>query len=297
MTKETIFYVRNIYPNEVEQAARVLHDAFYSNREHRYFSGTTFKAWGTPLLCSKKVTTRLQFYLCNIRAVLLLDGQARIAVRSNRMSTKEGEEKEEILGVLLWLPPKKKIGMDHPLLLYQAGFSKIFCDWGYKGYKRIIKDWEDPNTIETKKLLTCKEVEESGLIHMLGVDPIKQGQGVGTMLLQDLEALNLNIPTMLHATETKNRDFYAKMGYVVRGSWKTLSGIVDDDGLPVNRKRVNYEMESKEDTCYLMIKSALGEEEREVKYSSERASVSIKNRSTIDSNTFLVELFAISRLK
>lgn len=236
-------FIRDARPDELEQAARILHDAFFDSREHRYFAGATLEKQGS-LLCEKKeVTSRLRFYLSNVRATKLLNGKVRLAV----------DERDGIMGVLLWLPPHKRIDMS-PILLYRAGFGRVFYDWGWRGYQRIVENWEDKVEMETRKIITSKEELDCGLLHMIAVNSKHQGRGVGTLLLQDL-ANNVEkiTPTMLYCANVKNRDFYAKHGYVERGRWRMLSGVVSEDGWP-SKSSESVQVEADKETSYLMIK-------------------------------------------
>ena len=232
--------IRDALPSEFEQAARVLHDAFFTSREHRYFAGATAKDPGTLVLGTNKMTTRLRFYLSNVRATSILGGRVRLVVSSD----------DAIVGVMLLQPPHKRIGIS-PILLYQSGFGRVFWDWGLHGYKRIVKEWEEVTEAETRKKISYQEEHKTLLLHMLGVHPNFQRKGIGTLLLDDMKSI-VDTSTMLYCATTQNRDMYTKNGFVEKGRWRILSGIADEQGWPIEGIQKD-QVEAEKETSYLMI--------------------------------------------
>lgn len=133
---------------------------------------------------------------------------------------------------------------------------------------------------------------DCGLVHLLGVNPAIQDQGVGTLLLENL-ASTMEVPAILYATTTKNRDFHVRKGYVERGHFKMLEGIVDAQGwLVINGSKTQLdqvEVADREDTTYLMIRPSRHEK-------SSRGS-EVNGSPATASSARLVELLARCPLK
>lgn len=232
---------REAVPIEFENVARLLHDAFFRSREHRYFAGATKDDPGATMLGTEKRTTRLRFYWSNVRATHLLGGHVRVATKSDG----------KLLGATLWLPPQKMITLS-PIFLFKTGFLQVFFEWGYKGYKRLLTQWEDIMEAETNKRLSKEEQLECWKLHMFGVDPETQGRGIGALLLDDASNL-FEGPSMLHCT-TRARALYSRKGYVERGRWRMLSGIADQDGWPIKGKQQRKTLGEDIENSFIMVK-------------------------------------------
>lgn len=62
--------------------------------------------------------------------------EKEVAGKGNKGAGKgEQGKNEKIAALTVWLPPRCRIGVDHPVTMARAGFFKVFKGWGVKGLK------------------------------------------------------------------------------------------------------------------------------------------------------------------
>jgi GNAT superfamily N-acetyltransferase len=138
--------------------------------------------------------------------------------RYGRVATTAGE----VMGAAVWLPPGETLIT--PWRLLQVGALKALWRLGPAHLGRMMAA---VNHFEA--LCQAAMTEPFWYLMTLGVDPDRQGQGIGGRLLAPVlaEADATGRPCYLETTQEKNLPFYERHGFTV-----VTTGFVPDHGPP-----------------------------------------------------------------
>lgn len=114
----------------------------------------------------------------------------------------------DVSGFACWLPPERTAPYMWGYI--RSGFLLAPIRFGIKQYQTVI-ECEDYTGSIHKKLMPVSHYYVWGV----GVDPARQGQGIGTTLMQTgLEmARAKNLPVYLETHDANNIRFYEKLGF------------------------------------------------------------------------------------
>src|SRR3989304_4413982 len=113
-------------------------------------------------------------------------------------------------GAALWLPPEETHVSDEKMS--QAGFDELPDRLGEDGYERFGNMFGRMDELHERDV-----PEPHWYLFILGVDPLRPGQGVGSALLQEgpPPAAAAGLPCYLETMKARNVPFYQKHGFQV----------------------------------------------------------------------------------
>ena len=101
-------------------------------------------------------------------------------------------------------------------------FVNLYKQWIDNSINKKIADeiWVYLENDEVHGFITCKINKNTAKVGLFGISPLKQGKGIGTKLLQTLEAnlFKQGVETLNIPTQYKNKQacgFYTKLGYSI----------------------------------------------------------------------------------
>ena len=137
-TNQARGYVRAATPSEYAEATRVLVRSFAKDPAMNWYGGVTEMVddIDNPSPTSKRTLRNLESFQGGLlEATALVGGSVDIALVPCPESGKEnGERKEEIAGVALWLPPGKTTDFS-PFTILRSGLPRILAGWGLGAVK------------------------------------------------------------------------------------------------------------------------------------------------------------------
>ncbi len=151
-------YVRAAHRSERKDIARVLTRAFAKDPAMNWFGCVPQLVDDivNPSPRAKRSMRNLsQFQDSLVRAIMLVKGVVEVVVvprvdeagantplaeGKEKGKSEEAPQKEEVVGVALWLPPGQTLDMN-PLTLLRAGILKVLFGWGPRGVKVRCPLW------------------------------------------------------------------------------------------------------------------------------------------------------------
>ena len=117
---------------------------------------------------------------------------------------------DNVEGAAILLPPKR--ARLHSLSLARAGLWLMPFKAGLGAFSRFLTMWR---TLEERHKLDVPP--QHWYVWLLGVDPPRQGQGVGSTLLRSITARadRDEVPCYLDTTRERNLTFYRRHGFEV----------------------------------------------------------------------------------
>ena len=113
---------------------------------------------------------------------------------------------DQVSGVAVWLPPDQwRVGPSEQLRL----LPRYLSDVGLRDFARVLRGFN---------LLESRHPHQAHFyLHFVGVMPERQGQGIGTTLLEPMlmRCDREGTPAYLEATTARNRLFYQRNGFRV----------------------------------------------------------------------------------
>ncbi|KZP00710.1 hypothetical protein CALVIDRAFT_594901 [Calocera viscosa TUFC12733] len=149
---------------------------------------------------------------------------------SSVVSVKEGKEK--LCACAMWLPADKEI--DGWWLSLRSGWWRSWFRWDRVGHQRMNNQY----TPACHKVFV-REFEQRGLklanaLYLLNinVDPVDQGKGYTTLLMNAAFERWPGAPMILEASSEKSRDVYAHFGFEIVETIAFSKGEVTSKGIP-----------------------------------------------------------------
>ncbi|RDX42777.1 hypothetical protein OH76DRAFT_1410855 [Lentinus brumalis] len=251
-TKHPKAYVRAAHRSERKDIARVLTRAFAKDPAMNWFGCVPELVDDivNPSPRAKRSMRNLsQFQDSLVRAIMLVKGVVEVVVvprvdeaRANtegkeKRKSKEAPQKEEVVGVALWLPPGQTLDMNS-LTLLRAGILKVLFGWGPRGVKRLMIDFEPILNRTLEKAFGARGLDWRDSWHLLemAIDPGHQGKGYATMLMEAGYRRASPKPVHLEATRAFSRDIYLHYGFEIDEEHQFGVGAVDERGVKAKGK-------------------------------------------------------------
>nr|VWP02580.1 Trihydroxynaphthalene reductase (EC (T3HN reductase) [Ganoderma boninense] len=227
--------VRAAVPTELEDVACVLTRAFVNDPAMNWFGGVKepVRDLDNPGTRSEQKTVRNQnwFQRAAVKATFLINGFIDVVVIPGSSSESKGE-KEEIVAVAIWFPPGESLDLS-PVTFVRAGLLRVIWGWGFSGGKRMLVDFSP--AIEDSLAKSFKgrglDRQDSWYLMEIVVDPVHQGKGYTTMLMDAGFQRTTPKPVHLEATKARTRDIYAHYGFEIDEEHQFGVGAVDMNGL------------------------------------------------------------------
>ncbi|PIL32200.1 hypothetical protein GSI_05445 [Ganoderma sinense ZZ0214-1] len=226
--------VRAALPNELEDVARVLTRAFVNDPAMNWFGGVKelVKDLDNPGTRSEQKTVRNQlwFQRAAVKTTFLINGFVDVVVIPGSSECQDG--KEEIVAVAIWFPPGESLDLP-PMTFVRAGLLKVICGWGLTSSKRMLVDFTPAVERSLAKSFKARGLDrqDSWYLFEIVVDPVHQGKGYTTMLMDAGFQRTTPNPVHLEATKARTRDIYAHYGFEVDEEHYFGVGTVDKNGL------------------------------------------------------------------
>ncbi|KIW31178.1 uncharacterized protein PV07_02846 [Cladophialophora immunda] len=189
-------------PEEDDMLSRILCNAFLPLWNHNWFQGISRPLEpvmiGTPTSkphMNSLQKTRVRFYRSLIKVTRLLGGLVLVAEVNasddgTATTTTTTTTQPDIGAILLWLPPKKRMGAFDLLKLWQAGFLGLMLPWHYglTGFYRIQFVFEEnihkmwTRTLPDLPPRGIKE-EDCAFVQMIASNPKYAGKRYASALL------------------------------------------------------------------------------------------------------------------
>ncbi|KAI0788120.1 hypothetical protein C8Q74DRAFT_1411002 [Fomes fomentarius] len=233
-------YVRIAQPSEHSDVTRVLTRAFAKDPAMNWYGCVpeAVNDLDNPTRTAKRTMRNLQWFQeALVKATNLVDGYVTVAIipRSEEAGDgqKEGKErspesykKEEIVGVAMWLPPGKTLDMG-PITIIRSGLLK-----------RVLLDFSPAVERTLEKSFKARGLDRRDSWHLLQmvVDPLHQGKGISTLLVEEGFRRVSPKPVHLEATKASTRDIYAHFGFEVDEEHQFGVGAVDVFGVKARGK-------------------------------------------------------------
>jgi len=133
---------------------------------------------------------RVRFYRCVLRMTRLLGGEVLVAQVPSSTATAgdpapSADDDVDIGGILLWMPPSKRLSGLGLLTLWQSGFFGLVAPWNYglTGLYRIEAVFEANTHAMFAKTLPENQ-RDCALVQMIAINPKYAGKGYASALLK-----------------------------------------------------------------------------------------------------------------
>ncbi|KAM0752017.1 hypothetical protein T439DRAFT_199126 [Meredithblackwellia eburnea MCA 4105] len=226
--------IRDAELSEDIEIAFLFHNSFRFTWNHNWFAGA--KTIPEPISkdqlpsLTKDQSSRMLFYSALITSVRLSGGIVRVLADSDGSN---------IVGAALWTRPGHPL-TSAPLDYFRSGFLTLIWRWGWRGLRTIAFEFE--GTVEKlfsgafKKRKEDGRTDEffasSGYLHMIAVEPSRQGKGLGMRLVKDgLKIMGDKSLVLLDTTEEGPKRLYERAGFQLVGEAKVGVGRCDEKGL------------------------------------------------------------------
>ncbi|KAM5544640.1 hypothetical protein V8D89_001538 [Ganoderma adspersum] len=222
--------VRAALPTELEDVARVLTRAFVNDPAMNWFGGVKelVKDLDNPGTASEQKTVRNQnwFQRAAVKATFLINGFVDVVVIPGSSG------KEEIVAAAIWFPPGESLDLP-PATFVRTGMLKVIWGWGLTSTKRMLVDFTPTIERALAKAFEARGLDrqDSWYLFEIVVDPVHQGKGYTTMLMDAGFKRTAPKPVHLEATKARTRDIYAHYGFEVDEEHHFGVGTVDKNGL------------------------------------------------------------------
>ncbi|KIW88169.1 uncharacterized protein Z519_11280 [Cladophialophora bantiana CBS 173.52] len=266
-------------PHEDDMLSRILCNAFLPLWNHNWFHGVSRPLEpvmiGTPTSkphMNSLQKSRVRFYRSLISMTRLLDGLVLVAEvnppavesdANNATTTKQ----PDIGAVLLWLPPKKRMGTFDLLKLWRSGFLGLMLPWHYglTGFYRIQLVFEEnihkmwTRTLPDLPPHGFKE-DECGFVQMIASNPKYAGKRYASALLnykiEQHFAEFPDRPVILDTTTTQGIRAYEKLGFKLLAEVPVDSG-TDAQGMKLKSNASGEIKTEARETCIQRVMARL----------------------------------------
>ncbi|TFK36115.1 hypothetical protein BDQ12DRAFT_610441 [Crucibulum laeve] len=218
-------YARVAKPEELEQAIKILGEAFRQDPAFNFF-GCVKQLPEPESAAAAGVETMIR---CLLRICYVIGGRVTVVV------VPEGSE-ERIAAAAIWMPPKMRLSHWNIFTLLRCGLPSVAKAWGLGGLMRF--GFEYPATshlameVGYKKKGSPEDPDNSWYLQIVGTATAFQGRGLMSLLMREGYAHAPNAIFTLEATTAKSRDQYCHLGYEVVEPLRLGAGAVSVMGLP-----------------------------------------------------------------
>ncbi|KIY02459.1 uncharacterized protein Z520_02598 [Fonsecaea multimorphosa CBS 102226] len=232
---------RSADPEEDDMLARIYCNAFLPLWNHNWFHGISQPlepmmigtTTSQPQMNSQQ-KTRVRFYRSLIKVTRLLGGQV-LVTEVHAPDDGNATTQPDIGAILLWLPPKKRMGTFDILELWKSGLLGLMLPWHYglTGFYRIQFVFEEnihkmwTRTLPDLPPKGFKE-DECAFVQMIASNPKYAGKGYASALLafqiDQHFALFPDRPVLLDTTTTQGIRAYERLGFKLLAETPVDSG-------------------------------------------------------------------------
>jgi len=217
-------YIRLMRPDELESVVSVYKEAFLNDAMQYYFMGLK-----KPLKLEDKLSTFEAFQRFTLKAC------SRIGARTTVLIERSDDEKEEIVGAAIWLPPRKRLSALGIWGLLSSGILTLVWNFGFQFLTRAFQKFTDTaekTFHEEFKNQNLGDPDDAWYLQLIGLLPSKQGKGYASLLMREVFDLDPNGIFTLDASSDKSTSRYAHVGFEIAREWYLGEGEVDKSGLP-----------------------------------------------------------------
>ncbi|KAI1781783.1 hypothetical protein LXA43DRAFT_612860 [Ganoderma leucocontextum] len=230
-------HVRDAHPTELADVTRVLTRAFVNDPAMNWYGCVTelVKDLDNPTPSEHKTIRNLNwFQTAAVTAAFLVGGFVDVVVVPGPSGSQGSGE--EIVAVGIWFPPGATLDLP-PMKFLRAGLLKVIRGWGLTGAKRMLLDFTPAVERALEKSFKARGLNrmDSWYLFEMVVDPVHQGKGYATMLMEAGFRRTTPKPVHLEATKANTRDIYAHFGFEVDEEHQFGVGAVDRNGINARR--------------------------------------------------------------
>ncbi|TFY81737.1 hypothetical protein EWM64_g2279 [Hericium alpestre] len=194
-------YVRPARRDELDALAVLARRAFIDDPVFNYSANLK-----EPLSNDVDNSKRRTLEACHCMLFKMAFGlKARVMVVAVPEASSEKETsrktKERLAATCIWMPPGKRMGFEHPMILLRSGIFRVIRGWGVNGLMRLGLEYPDGIEKTWKSIWKEQKIKDD------------QGKGYLSLLVHEMFAKMPEEIIMLDASTSKSRDQYVHLGF------------------------------------------------------------------------------------